>query len=50
MHRDTALAILSEMDGLKSLEKENNPILLQLLIKEMPGANTYIASGIIALN
>ena len=36
-YRDTALAILSEKDGLTALNRSKIPTPLHLLVKEMPG-------------
>ena len=36
-YRDTALAILSEKDGLTALNRNKIPNPLHLLVKEMPG-------------
>ena len=37
LYRDTALAILSEKDGLTALNRNKIPNPLHLLVKEMPG-------------
>jgi len=50
MHRDTALAILAEKDGLTSLEADHKPPPLQLLIKEMPGETWFIWGLMIPCN
>jgi len=42
LHRDTALAILSEKDGLEALKRDQYPTPLQLLIKEMPGEASHV--------
>ena len=42
IHRDTALAILSDNDGLKTLKTDYKPAPLLLLIKDMPGTFTLV--------
>ena len=36
-YRKTALAILSDKNGMEALKRGENPTPLQLLVKEMPG-------------